>query len=196
MKTKILISALCVLTLNSCDQKNADPELENASKVVTNFYNWYLEVISEDAYSEFNPEFVVSQDSMTDLNMTKYLKNLEKNRFSNNLIDRTRNEFQPCIQNLEKTHFNDFQNFDGLDDYEAINCAFSNVYRWLWNMEAPDDVEIIDTKRIDSNQILVTAKPYSVSNEERFFWKNNITVTLESIDDIWKINWIENEIKN
>ena len=124
------------------------------SKIVNNFYEWYLNSINKGLHDEFKPKFIEDKDGMTTLDYSQYIENLRIYNFSDSLIEREKLSYQKCIENLSKVKFSDFGKtlFIDLDEYEQANCDFGNYYRWSGGQEPIKYISVskIEFKTVDS----------------------------------------------
>ncbi|WP_321517488.1 hypothetical protein [uncultured Bacteroides sp.] len=187
MRSCVLIFFLLLLPVKSLAQKS--PE-----SVVTDFYNWYFEVIESGQIEEYQPIFVADSTGMATLNMDKYIKNLRFYNFTDSLINHEINSYQNCIKEVSKTKFDDLNDkFPNLDDYKNIGCDFFNIYRWLMDVEPMNGVEIIETIKVNENKIIVKGRFFRGSDitKDKSYWNKNLYVSLNKENSIWKIDQIE-----
>ena len=159
-------------------------------KTVSDFYGWYIDAIKQKKYSEFQPTFVETKNGMTTLNFTEYFNNLAKYEFSDSLIIKERVSYQQCIDELGKVKYSDFEtNFTDLDDFENIECGFSNYYRWTGGQEPIDGIRIKTLRFNDSDSATVIIEYYDHNSEDnkQHYWGRNM-VSLIKTKDIWKID--------
>jgi len=164
------------------------------TQIVNGFYDWYLTSIKEKKYSDFKPKFVESKNGMTTLDCTKYLDNLKVHRFSNSLINKERQSYSDCVENLGKVKYSDFQKttFTDLDEYEQANCDFGNYYRWTGGQEPIDGIRITNVKFISTGKAYVTIDYFEFNSDEnkKYYWGKN-GLTLIKIDSDWFIDKID-----
>jgi len=136
--------------------------------IVNEFYDWYLTSIKEKKYSDYMPVFVESKIGMTTLDYAVYLNNLKLHRFSDSLINKERQSYDDCSGNLEKVKFDDFQKscFTDLDEYEQINCDFTNFYRWIGGQEPIDGIKIIEIRFLATDTSLVSINYFELHSKE------------------------------
>jgi len=190
-KMRLFFIVMTVLICNGARaQKSNTVDSLTISKIVVDFFEWYLTEIKNHRYSEFQPSIIEGANGMTTLYMDNYLENLIKNGFSDSLILREKLSYLPCDVNLKRIRFNDFKaNFSDLDDIENIDCDFGNYYRWIGGQEAPNGIRIKNIKHINSVTVEVVIDYFDESEEmnKAFFWGNN-SVFLRRIGGIWKID--------
>ena len=178
--------------LRASDNNNADSI--KVAQIVNSFYDWYLTSIKEKKYSDFKPKFTESKNGMTTLDYTKYLDNLKMLGFSDSLINKERQSYSDCIENLGKVKFSDFQRttFTDLDEYEQANCDYGNYYRWTGGHEPIDGIRIIDVKFISTDKACVTIDYFEFNSDEnkKYYWGKN-GLTLIKIDSDWFIDKID-----
>ena len=178
--------------LRASDNSSADSI--KVAQIINGFYDWYLTSIKEKKYSDFKPKFVESKNGMTTLDYTKYLDNLKEHRFSDSLINKERQSYSDCIENLGKVKYSDFQKttFTDLDEYEQANCDFGNYYRWTGGQEPIEGIRIIDVKFISTDKAYVTIDYFEFNSDEnkKYYWGKN-GLTLIKIDSDWFIDKID-----
>ncbi|MBC7390463.1 MAG: hypothetical protein H7329_14705 [Opitutaceae bacterium] len=161
---------------------------------VNDFFEWYLEAINQKRHSEFQPVFVESKTGMTTLDFTKYFYNLTKHGFLDSLIIKEKLSYQHCLDELRKVKYHDFKtNFTDLDDFETVQCDFSNFYRWTGGQEPIDGIKIKSVTLINtySAKVLIQYFDKNLEKNKNFYWGNNL-VTLTKVEHSWKIesiNW-------
>ena len=129
---------------------------------------------------------------MTTLNFSKYVKNLSKYGFSDSLIIKEKLTYQHCNEELEKITYNQFQTkFLDLDNFERIQCDFSNYYRWTGGQEPIDGIRILNVKFKNpfNAMILIEYFDYNQDEKKNMYWGSNL-VTLRKIKANWKIESI------
>jgi len=126
---------------------------------------------------------------MTTLDCSKYFENLKKLNFSDSLLEKEKQSFQDCIDNLSKVKYSEFETkFDDLDDYESTNCDFFNYYRWIGGMEPIGGIKIKNIQFYNYQKAIVVLEYfnyYTEDNKYYFYGKNK--VTLIKVDNQWKI---------
>ncbi|MBL7828662.1 MAG: hypothetical protein JNJ57_18655 [Saprospiraceae bacterium] len=163
-------------------------------KTVSGFFEWYIDAIKQKKQTEYQPTFVESESGMTTLNFSKYFANLVSQGFSDTLIIKERLSYQSCIENLEKIKYSDFNsNVTDLDDFEKIECDFSNYYRWTGGQEPIDGIRIKTVKLINSFSAIVIIEYFDFNTKEKknFYWGRN-TLTMTKPRNTWQIdniNW-------
>jgi len=176
------------LLLESIPNSHVDSDSVKVEKIVNNFFNWYIGEIKTNNSVEFMPQFVESNQGMTTLDFSKYLKNLRQYQFSDSLIESERLTYLECTSHLEKVKYSDFKSsWTDLDDFESTDCDFANSYRWTGGMEPIDCIRIVDLKMTSNQTGVVQLKFCGIdSNNKEYFWGKK-TVILEKQYDNWKI---------
>lgn len=176
------------LLLESIPNSHVDSDSVKVEKIVNNFFNWYIGEIKTNNGVEFMPQFVESNQGMTTLDFSKYLKNLRQYQFSDSLIESERLTYLECTSHLEKVKYLDFKSsWTDLDDFESTDCDFANSYRWTGGMEPIDCIRIVDLKMTSNQTGVVQLKFCGIdSNNKEYFWGKK-TVILEKQYDNWKI---------
>jgi hypothetical protein len=189
MLKKIISIILISSTLNCFSQKNS----ELAESTLLNFYDWYIKAVKERRTSDIYPQFDRAENGFTTLDFLTYKNNLKKLNFSNDFIDDVIESFEECKLNLNKLKYEEFKELDDLDDFEGMNCAFSNVYTWIWSMEPVDGVEILNAVLETKSKYQLEFKFYyrGTPDDEKFYNSFSRTATIELIVDIWLITSIK-----
>lgn len=160
-------------------------------KQIETFYSWYIGLIkSSQVNNDFNPVFARRSDGMTTLDFTKYRQGLKKHNFTDNFIERKVKDYEPCVENLGRINYETFVKFEDLDQFEEINCAFSNVYEWIAGMEPHDGAELLSLKVVDKKTIVGTVQFFSVNvNGQKYLWNyKQAVVTFLKDGKAWRIN--------
>jgi hypothetical protein len=194
IKLFILITLFSGITNSLKAEKNIKSDSAEASKVIVDFYNWYITSIKEGKSSEFQPQFVESKNGMTTLDFSKYFENLRKYKFSSGLMNQERESYQKCMDNLGKVKFHEFETvYTDLDHFEAAGCDFGNLYRWIGGQELIDGIRIKSFNLIHSKKIEFKIEYYQFNSSSNgyYYWGKN-HIVLEKTDKTWKIisiNW-------
>ena len=185
MSRKIISLALILLTLDCFSQGNS----EQAESILQNFYNWYIEAVKERRTSDIYPQFIKSETGFTTLYFSTYLSNLGKANFSKELLQEVMEAFEQCESNLSKLKYEDFIKLGDLDDFEEMDCAFNNVYTWIWSMEPVDGIEITEVASKNESEYLINFKFYYFGSSEEDKSYNNLsrTATLKLFENNWQI---------
>jgi hypothetical protein len=164
------------------------------SQVVNGFYDWYLTSIQQKKYLFFNPIFIEAVNGMTTLDYTQYLENLKTHGFSELLINKEKQSYLGCIENLGKVKYSDFQKtiFTDLDEYEQTNCDFGNYYRWTGGQEPIDGIRIKTIEILSNEEAVVSIDYYEFDSTKniKHYWGRN-TLTMKKIKDNWLIENID-----
>jgi hypothetical protein len=182
------------------DIKVAKSDSVEIKQKIETFYSWYGELIKgRKVNKHFNPNFIRRKDGMTTLNFTKYQDGLRKHHFTNSFIDRKVKEYGLCVDNLNKIKYETFLKFEGLDQFEEINCAFTNAYEWTSDMEPHDGAELISLTAVNKNTMMGTICFYKMNKDGlKYLWdykQGKVTFVRQGkgwkIDDL-KIERLEN----
>jgi hypothetical protein len=147
---------------------------------IERFYSWYIDLIKNKRLNEdFNPSFVKKSDGMTTLDFTNYRNGLKRFNFSDDFIQTKVNDYQDCVFKLSKVPFSKFSEYKDLDDFENLNCDFSNTYEWTGGMDQKNSVEISRITRLNKKRILATIS---------FDPSGMALVYFKKIGDVWKID--------
>lgn len=140
-------------------------EMVKMSGKIQAFYNWYIDLIKTGRlHQDFNPVFVRKKNGMTTLNFKNYRRGLSKFNFSEEFIGKKINEYNTCVTNLEKTPYETFTQYQDLDDYEAIDCAFSNGYEWFGgDMEPAGSVDVLRLVNMTDGRVVAMVQFYDTS---------------------------------
>jgi hypothetical protein len=103
---------------------------------------------------DFNPRFAKQKNGMTGLDFKAYQIGLRKHRFTEEFIQKKIRAYQQCNDNLQKIPFEEFSQFKDLDDFEVINCDFSNRYEWTGGMERKETARLTNLTLVDSETIV------------------------------------------
>ena len=168
------------------------------SKTVTDFYSWYAKAASSNDIKEIRPLFIKDSKGMTTLDFNTYVDNLRKNNFSPTLIEKTIRAYDPCLKNLNKISFNDFNTYTDLDQFEEIKCDFNNHYEWTMDMEQIDGADVSKITRINEKDVIVDVLFFNIGTKDnkKRFWDYKIgRISLIKDAGNWKINDITVKFK-
>jgi len=185
-----LILLLVTFALAAKAENISNKDSSEVSIKVSDFFNWYLTVIQEQQYKEFQPQFAEDKNGMTTLDYSIYVNNLRKYHFSDSLIQTEKLYYQKCIGNLGKIKYTDFKkNYTDLGQFEEIDCDFSNSYRWTGGQEAPDKMKIIkiEFKNNDTALITVSYGSSTIGDNEDSYW-GSIIVNMKKNNGSWEID--------
>ena len=187
MMTLVLVLVSTSLVNARVDNK---PDSLKVCAVVNDFYNWYLKVIKDKKYSDYQPQFVEDKDGRTSLDFSEYIKNLRNHCFSDSLIQREILSYQECIDNLKNIKYSDFKNkFTDLDDFERTKCDFTNYYRWIGGQEACDGIKIRKVQFKNDKNVVVTIEKFDFDpKEDKYYYWGSRTLTLKKIHNHWEID--------
>ena len=169
-------------------------ETNQITSIVTTFYDWYITAIKAGQVPSFQPIFTRTKNGSTTLNYSFYINNLKRMSFSKSLIKREKNSYSKCIKNLKKVKFSDFLNSKiiDLDEFRAMNCDFSNNYRWISGQEPIDGIKIKNVSFISAHKASLIIEYFNSdkkTNKKHYWGRKNLT--LIKIDDSWYIDEIE-----
>lgn len=185
----LMTAALFVAFPAAAQSTNKADSLE-ICKTMTNFFGWYIDAIKQNKQLDFQPEFVKSKNGMTTLSFDRYFANLQKMGVSDSMLSKTKALYKACIDNLEKIDYKTFtKNTTDLDDFEKIDCSFSNQYMWIGGQEPIDGIRIIGVGIDDGNTAIVLIGYFNYSSDghtKHFFGRNKLT--LVKMIGLWKID--------
>jgi hypothetical protein len=136
----ILLLFLFGFSLTANGQSKINPkDSVDIKNQIEGFYTWYFKLINDNRLNQdFNPGFVKRKDGMTELDFSGYKDGLRKYKFSEDFIQRKIREYRQCNDNLSKIPFDKFSKFEDLNDFESIDCDFTNRYEWTGGMESKE----------------------------------------------------------
>jgi hypothetical protein len=197
---KLFVS--CILTIlivipnglaNCVIDNNHRSDSTTITKIVNDFFDWYVTSVKERKYVEFRPVFAERADGMTTLDFSAYIKNLKEHSFSYELIEQEKQYYSECIKKLGEIKYNKFKSeYIDLDQFENILCDFTNYYRWTGGMEPIEHFRIKNVK-IEKHRtaiVLVEFSYFNPDNRDELFFEGR-SVTLKSEENNWKIRKIE-----
>ena len=188
-KTFIILILVFGSVINLHAENYSQADTSGVTKIVFDFFDWYISSINSHNSSEYSPQFVESETGMTTLDFSKYFDNLERLNFSESLLEREKQFFQDCVDNLAKVKYSEFLvEFDDLDDFEATNCDFNNRYKWIGGQESVDSFKV--GKVYFENESVIVEVEYFDNNSvgSEYYERGNNKVTLTKIKNHWKIN--------
>ena len=188
-KILLLLVLISTFTFQSQAEKYSENDSIQVSKIVSDFFDWYLTAIKERKVGEYSPRFVESESGMTTLDGSMYFDNLKRLHFSETLLEKEKQSYQECIDNLSKVEYSNFRiEFDDLDDYELTNCDFNNYYRWIGLLEPIDGIEIRKLQ-FDNNEIVNVLLEYFFYDEKenKAFYGGRNMVKLKRTNNQWEI---------
>ncbi|MDR1761783.1 MAG: hypothetical protein LBR55_04980 [Bacteroidales bacterium] len=154
--TKLIVFLSILLFANNSQAQNSHSDITRIFQIVNEFYDWYISAIeSSDVYQ---PQFVETKTGMTTLDFSPYCENLRKYRFSDALIQKEKESYSKCIENLKMVQFSEFgeTKFVDLDDFEETYCDFGNRFRWIGGMESSDGIRIHGVQFISVDTAVVS----------------------------------------
>lgn len=188
-KSAILITFLILITCSQVRGQEIKLETDSLSviQVVNNFYEWYIFSTRKEKNEENRPIFIVDKKNIR-LDFSRYLQNLRKFNFSDSLINREFLDYENCEQNLKSISKEEFASFDDIFDFENIDCAFDNSYKWIGGQEMCDGIRINNIQFSDSRNCKIEIEYFSINGNEKSFWGNKTKIILLKINGEWKIN--------
>ena len=196
------LSRFLILTIFYCfsicgvsqNVKDVVPEkdLIAVTKVVIDFYNWYIKVVSHTIIDIYQPEFVKNKNGMSTLDFNKYIMNLKQKKFSDGFIKNIIDNYKPCFDNLKKIPYDTLLSYDNIDSYSKINCDFFDSNQWFDGMmDCPIGTDIIKVEYLENNRGLkVSIKFYDYkSDSTTSYWSfPKVEVNVIKLNGNWKID--------
>ncbi|ABG58693.1 hypothetical protein [Cytophaga hutchinsonii] len=180
-----------VFSIHSYAETHTQKDSIETCSVATSFFDWYLNSIKGRSFSAYKPAFIQAPNGTTTLDFSGYISNLKQHHFSDSLLNVEKNAYQPCISNLSKIKYQDFIAYTDLDQFEAINCDFENVYKWLHTQEAPDVTAVKSIRFITQENAVVTIMLGSyISKDKTYSYYSSLLVYMKKINNTWLINGI------
>ena len=131
MRANKIVSISIVLflwvTLFSCSESLKSEE-GKVEELITDFYAWYADQIEFGNNLAFQPDFYEDSSRVTALDFRVVESNLGDLGFHHSYIVEYKNEFSECTENLKSVSLDSLKNFDGIAEYERIDCDFFNSY--------------------------------------------------------------------
>ena len=189
LKNKIvtLLILLIGFSFNLHSENYTQADLAEISKIVTEFYDWYISSVKSKSTIEYSPQFVESANGMTTLDFSRYFDNLKRLNFSDSLLDKEKQFFKVCLKNLSQIEYSDFkESYIDLDHFEAIDCAFNNSRRWGVGQEMMDKIEIVEIAF--ENETAIVEVEYFDKAGNKFFSQKPRLVYMCKINNEWTIN--------
>ena len=187
MKYKIeilFISLTICLTLKISAQKSFTNDSLTIHQTLTNFYTWYIGAIQQHKLNEINPEFIETSKGQTTLNFDNYFDKLIQLKFSDSLIYKETQTYSNCIKELKKIKYSDFnRTYLDLDDFEKINCDFSNYYRFIGGQEPIEGFKIKSIHFNNPFYTIVNIELYDLNSE----YLGSKIISLIKLNDNWLI---------
>lgn len=177
-------------SLNLKAQDNSHADSIKVCAIVNHFYDWYLAAIKKPD-GNCMPVFVKSSTGTTALDFTAYFNNLKKYHFSDDLIFRERKSYLTCMENLGKVKYADFEGYKDLSDYKALDCDFSNYYRWIGGQEPKDGIAIKIVQFKAKNSVVVCIEYYALIDHVKQYSGTNEVILTNS-----KGNWEIDNVKS
>ena len=179
------------VALISCTEKLKSDETR-IEEVITDFYEWYSLEIKARNTSSFQPIFVADSNGLSTLDFAQMDANLAAVGFHKNYIPNLKRDFEPCLANLNSIPFDSLKLFEDLDDFDDINCAFSNLYQWTGDTEPHDGVEVGEVTKNGDSIAVAECRIFNVGENMRLYWEHKyLVIKLKEADEDWKISNIE-----
>jgi hypothetical protein len=160
------------------------------SEIATEFFEWYISAAKSHQTNEFNPVEIQNEYGMTTLDFSTYFKNLREHSFSDALIEEEENTYNSCIQKLSKVKYADYLKLTDLDQFESLDDAFTNYYRWTGGQEMYSFYKVVEIKINNDKAIVVGSLFFDNSGSEKRDFDRQITVALIKLGGNWKIREI------
>ena len=184
---KIILLSTIITICFSCVE-STPPQHNKVRETITEFYNWYIQAIKDDKDGHYKPSFVMSEDSMTTLQMGAYSENLKTHHFAESLIVEELSSYETCINSLSVIPFETFQtDYTNLDQFEDLGCNFGNNYRWIGGQEIGFDLFRVEKISISEGSAKAKVIFFADGEPSQGFKK----VFLEKVDDGWEITRID-----
>ncbi len=190
MKARILLLLLMLKSLSFLGQTVSNDSI-HISKIVYDFYEWYIFSNRHEKNEENRPVFIMDSTEIVRLDLTKYLMNLKNYNFSDSLIFREKFEYKECEKNLRTIPKKEFLSYEDIDSYEKIGCNFDNSYRWIGGQELCDGVTIRKQTLLQKDLCQVEIEYYSINQDEKSYWRNKTIIILRRIQGLWRITEIK-----
>lgn len=189
-KSAILIIFLVLISFFQIRGQEIKPDTDSLSviKVVNDFYEWYIYSTRKEKNEENRPIFIIDKKENVRLDFTRYVQNLRKFNFSDTLINKEILDYKNCEKNLKRISKEEFASFDDIFDFENIDCAFDNSYKWIGGQEMCDGIRINNIEFSDSKNCKIEIEYFSINGNEKSFWGNKTKIILLKINGEWKIN--------
>jgi hypothetical protein len=192
MRQKSAILILFLVLISFCQiqgqEIKSDTDSLSVIKVVNEFYEWYIYSTRKEKNEENRPIFIIDKKEKVRLDFTRYLQNLRKFNFSDSLIKKEILDYKNCEKNLKRISKEEFASFDDIFDFENIDCAFDNSYKWIGGQEMCDGIRINNIEFSDLINCKVEIEYFSINGNEKSFWGNKTKIILLKINGEWKIN--------
>lgn len=187
LRTFLLVSMFFdSLTVLGQEKINTNDSLQIKNKIES-FYTWYADLIKTTKVNEFNPRFIETDGGMTSLDFTNYRSGLKRNGFTDNHIERRIKKYSGCVDNLKNIPYKDFLKFTDLDQFEDVNCDFSNGYEWIGSMEPHDGAELTNLNLVTKDTVIATIKFYNLTKDNSKHYWGQATMTFIRIEE-WRID--------
>jgi hypothetical protein len=196
-RTVILVILSFLLPFYSIGQVNhSDSTVVHT--IVSNFFDWYINVCKNNEFNEFLPRFVEGKHGTTTLNFSTYFRNLRKLNSSKSLIKREKESYQSCLDNLAKIKYTDFMKSDqDLSYFEGIQCDFSNYQKWTGGQEICDGITFHEVNFPSNEQCIVMIDKFLFYNNKlNYDWNYYIIIELNKKKGKWEIYNITFDKKN
>ena len=188
---KILLSILCFFVFIKAEGQNTESDSIKVVKIVNEFYNWYITTPKDESENVMMPTFSTTSNNLKCLDYSNYVANLRKYHFSEELIKKEIQSYKTCDENLRKITTEEYAKFEDIDDFENIDCDFTNSFRWIGGQEMIDGIKITNIDFVNNRTIDVIIEYFSKNRNEFSYWGNRTRITLIKKSNAWKINNID-----
>lgn len=193
MKIKFILFWFLITCFGIHEVNGQSNDATIVTKIVADFFRWYATVTNNEQIDEYQSKFVQDKRGMVTLDYAKYVANLRRLHFSNELINKEIESYKECIGNVNKIKFSEMnKKFDDIDDYGNIGCDFFNSYRWTSTMDQYDGAKIVKVI-VNGNTCIVNVQLYNyyAKKKEYDYWPEKYTVILKKISNSWKITVVK-----
>ncbi len=190
MRIFIYICAL-IISFPSLAQQSTPQDSTEIVHVVEEFYDWYITAIHDKTDRDFQPYFKEDSAGNTTLHLETYLSNLRAHGFSDSLLTAEKESYNYCLTHLSNIPYNQRDSLlIDLDQYEEIQCDFSNYYRWSGEQEPMDGFRI-NSYKAQGKTAIVNITFSNLQNRGSVYWyPQESSIKLSFIQNEWKINGI------
>lgn len=163
-------------------------ESDKVAEIVTNFYQWYFDLIENKRMDRLYPSFTKTSDGMTTLDFTTYRRELLKHSFDSVFVEESVKGYDICSTNLKKIPYETFLTLQDLDDFESIECAFSNKYEWIPGMEPFAGFKVLQPYFVNNSSATIKVVFIDAGEKEP---KSSAIISVINDGNRWLINKIE-----
>ncbi|MFN8336163.1 MAG: hypothetical protein U0U09_13620 [Cyclobacteriaceae bacterium] len=134
------------------------------------------------------PSFTKTSDGMTTLDFTTYRRELLKHSFDSVFVEESVKGYDICSTNLKKIPYETFLTLQDLDDFESIECAFSNKYEWIPGMEPFAGFKVLQPYFVNNSSATIKVVFIDAGEKEP---KSSAIISVINDGNRWLINKIE-----